>query len=142
MTLFSFGASDYVEGALIDDGKMISVFGSSRLSEIKSAAVRDACEKNSCDVLAYPIFQWRQVDNFLSTEYKVQVKGFPGMVRSVQNVPRVIAPGHLRFDGNAANFVPEANRFTVNGHGSVTLQPTNSQSAAEAMLTSNSVFGW
>ena len=122
--LFETGTQDYAE-YLAFDGKSFSplsaFLGDIRLDEVKRAAVLDACKKAGCDVLAYPIFQWFANENIFVTEYKVQVKGFPGFIKGIKNYPRQIVPGQLRLGPND-DPVPAQNRYRIEGADGAVLQ--------------------
>tara|TARA_B100000902_G_C27230211_1_gene874387 strand:- start:326 stop:874 length:549 start_codon:yes stop_codon:yes gene_type:complete len=56
--------------------------------KFKKAALRDACEKNNCDVLGYTMYNVNEKNYFLFKTYNVKVKGFPGKVGRLENVQR------------------------------------------------------
>jgi hypothetical protein len=56
--------------------------------KFKKAALRDACEKNNCDVLGYTMYNVNERNYFLFKTYDVKVKGFPGKVGRLENVQR------------------------------------------------------
>jgi hypothetical protein len=102
--IFVFGASDYSDGLAVTtsthDGDSISGIFSSVVGAVgglipdvgvgnfKSAAVRDACDENKCDVLGYPMFYVDEVNFFLWKNIDVHVVGFPGHINGLKNVPR------------------------------------------------------
>lgn len=54
---------------------------------IRSAAVREACDLAECDLLGYPMYYIDETNYFLWREVTITVKGFPGYVNSLTNVP-------------------------------------------------------
>ncbi len=113
--LFTFGATDYAEAMTYDGGafRLVSeLLGSSRLDELKRAAIRDACADSSCQVLAYPTFRWKEKSNPFSTEYQVEVTGYPGFIKEIQNIRREVRPGLLQL-GPDDDPVPPANRYRI-----------------------------
>lgn len=66
----------------------IMALTSSTSDKFKKAALRDACDKNSCDVLGYSIYNVNERDFLLFKTYNVKVKGFPGKVGRLENVNR------------------------------------------------------
>lgn len=106
--VYAIGATDYSDGLAVTapassgdsiagmfSGMFSSVTGAvgsllpqSPLGRIKSAAVRAACDEAGCDVLGYPMFYVDETNYFLWKEIRVVVKGFPGEIKSIKNVPR------------------------------------------------------
>ena len=62
--------------------------------KFKAAALRDACDKNNCDVLGYAMYDVDSTNFFLFKTYDVSVKGFPGNVESLENVNRSYSPSN------------------------------------------------
>ena len=62
--------------------------------KFKAAALRDACEKNNCDVIGYALYNIDSTNFFLFKTYDVSVKGFPGNVESLENVNRSYSPSN------------------------------------------------
>ena len=101
--LITIGASQTSDGVTVQSRgestlgnaavyRAVSVMGSlipsSASQKFKKAALRNACEVNSCDVVGYPMYNVNETNFFLWKTYDVNVKGFPGQVRSLQTVPR------------------------------------------------------
>jgi len=61
--------------------------------KFKAAALRDACDKNNCDVLGYTMYNVNEKNYFLFKTYDVKVQGFPGRVEGLENVVRTYSPG-------------------------------------------------
>ena len=66
--------------------------GSSTTKKFKEAALRSACDQNNCDVVGYPMWTVDTKNYILWKTYKVNVKGFPGKVQSLEVVPRIYDP--------------------------------------------------
>ncbi|MBC8371056.1 MAG: hypothetical protein H8E25_13740 [Planctomycetes bacterium] len=98
LKIFTMGPEHYSEGLAAQssgDGFFAATFGaigammpSSGMDKMKSAAVRDACDKAQCDLIGYPMFYIDEKDYFLWTEVAVKVVGFPGMIESMSNIVR------------------------------------------------------
>ncbi len=119
---FDTGDDDYAD-YLIYDGQRLGildlVLGTSRLEELKRAAVHNACQGAKCDVLAYPMFHWKESSTWFGSQYTVIVTGFPGYVQGIKTVPRTIVPGVLHL-GPDESIVPPENRYRVeSSEGSV-----------------------
>lgn len=71
--------------------------------DFKAAALRDACEKNNCDVLGYTMYNVNEKNFFVFKTYDVQVKGFPGRVDSLENVNRSYSTSDSYWRTNARN---------------------------------------
>ena len=71
----------------------LKVVGSSS-EKFKKAALRDACEKNQCDVLGYTMYEVDEKNFFLFKTYDVKVRGFPGRVGKLENVQRKYSVGN------------------------------------------------
>ena len=108
--LFSFGDTDYADETRVlapdnlDSGHKVGLsdlFGS-RVKELKSAAVRDACDTAKCDVLAYPMYTITYNEGFFSDSYTVEVRGFPGHVKTVYTVPRDEPAARVKAAADAA----------------------------------------
>ena len=100
--LWRYGAGDYHEGLVYTPGGVAGPAGkvfplSGRLAEVKSAAVRDACDRANCDILAYPMFEVKRYDGWISHYYTVTVTGFPGTLNSVTNYQRQVKNGVVDF---------------------------------------------
>ena len=95
LKIFHWGPANFSAGLTVqtnDSGFMSSALGAlgsmlpkSGLGKVKSAAVRDACDKAKCDVLGYPMFYIDERDYFLWTETSVSVTGFPGKILAITN---------------------------------------------------------
>ncbi len=91
-----YGASDYVDSTSFSSQYGFQLAGD-RLSQIKSAAMRNAVDKADCDIIAYPVFRWNRKENLVSTSYSVSVTGFPGHIESVTNIERTLVPAQYQF---------------------------------------------
>jgi len=117
------------DGMVVDATESEDYPDSSRLSEIKSAAVRAACDYAKCEILAYPMFKVNTHNGFFATTYEVEVVGFPAHVAGMQNVRRDVRNGEINFraenhgekrlDGRPDTLVPENNRHLYLGEGGV-----------------------
>jgi hypothetical protein len=58
------------------------------VGQIKSAAVRSACDEAQCDVLGYPMYYIEEMNFFLWKHIEVTVVGFPGEIKGIKNIPR------------------------------------------------------
>lgn len=115
--LFDYGDSDYAETIVYSGSRftfLTDLLGNSRLDELKQAAVRDACAASGCDVLAYPMFRWKKFRHLFYVEYLVEVTGYPGHIRGIENVPRTIIPGTLRL-GPDDRPIPSENIYRFEG---------------------------
>jgi len=54
---------------------------------VRSAAVRDACDKAECDLLGAPMFFIDEMDYVVFKTQTIRVTGFPGMIKSMTNQP-------------------------------------------------------
>ena len=79
-------AAVYGAGSVM--GSLMAFAPESTSQKFKKAALRNACDVNSCDVVGYPMYNVNETNFFLWKTYDVNVKGFPGQVRSLQTVPR------------------------------------------------------
>jgi len=70
------------------NGSVLDNMFNSTSGKFKKAALRDACEKNNCDVLGYTMYDVDEKNFFLWKTYNVEVKGFPGKVGKLENVQR------------------------------------------------------
>ena len=103
LRVFHWGPGNFSDGLAVqsaDAGFMSSASGAigsllpdSGLGKVKSAAVRDACDKAKCDVLGYPMFYIDEVDYLLWAETTVSVVGFPGKILAITNEKHVSAQG-------------------------------------------------
>ncbi len=66
----------------------LALIPKSSKEKFKAAALRNACEKNNCDVLGYTMYNVNEKNFWLFKTYDVQVSGFPGRVESLENVNR------------------------------------------------------
>ena len=73
-------------------GSAMSMLPKTSEQKFKAAALRDACEKNKCDVVGYAMYNVDSTNYFLFKTYDVEVKGFPGKVESLENVKRSYSP--------------------------------------------------
>ncbi len=73
-------------------GPALALIPKSSKQKFKAAALRDACEKNNCDVLGYTMYNVNEKNYWLFKTYDVQVSGFPGRVESLENVNRMFRP--------------------------------------------------
>jgi len=73
-------------------GPALALIPKSSKEKFKSAALRDACENNNCDVLGYTMYNVNEKNYWLFKTYDVQVSGFPGRVESLENVNRIYRP--------------------------------------------------
>jgi hypothetical protein len=73
-------------------GSAMSFLPKTSEQKFKAAALRDACEKNKCDVVGYAMYNVDSTNYFLFKTYDVEVKGFPGRVESLENVKRSYTP--------------------------------------------------
>ena len=95
---FTIGASETAEGVDVSSrsdnilGNALSLLPKSSSQKFKAAALRDACEKNNCDVLGYTMYNVNEKNFFLFKYYDVKVKGFPGRVDSLENINRLYSP--------------------------------------------------
>ncbi|MBL7008935.1 MAG: hypothetical protein ISR76_08050 [Planctomycetes bacterium] len=122
--LFIIGDTDYADAIGFDGDSfnlLSSILGSSRLDELKRAAIRDACAASSCEVLAYPTFRWNESSNPFVTQYTVEVKGYPGFIKEIKNIRREVKPGMLQLGPND-DPVPPGNRYRVEAGDGATLQ--------------------
>jgi hypothetical protein len=95
LKIFHWGPGNFSDGLAVqstDEGFLSSAVGAlgsmlpdSGLGKVKSAAVRDACDKANCDVLGYPMFYIDELDYFLWTELEIRVVGFPGKILAITN---------------------------------------------------------
>jgi hypothetical protein len=95
LKIFHLGPGNFSEGLAVQSadagflsstlGSLGSMLPSSGLGKVKSAAVRDACDKANCDVLGYPMFYIDELDYFLWTELEIRVVGFPGKILAITN---------------------------------------------------------
>ena len=114
LKFLTLGVDDYAEGMTLESsgdsggiGAMVGdVFGmigsvmSGGLDKIKSEAVRDACDKANCDILAYPVYAITESGfSPIYATYTVEVQGFPGTIVGAENVPREVKPGVTPFPG-------------------------------------------
>ena len=118
LTILSFitlGVSDYAEGMQLqtsgDSGSIGNMVGNAfgaissflpagGLAKVKSEAVRDACDKANCDILAYPVYYIKESGfSPIYANYTVEVKGFPGMIQGASNVVRKVEQGITLFPG-------------------------------------------
>ncbi len=152
--LFGFietGSTDYAEYITYDGDSFVSlssILGSSKLDQVKRAAVRDACSKAGCDVLAYPMFEWSKDSALFVSEYSVEVRGYPGFIREIKNYPREIVPGKVQL-GPDGDPVPEQNRYRIEGADGAVLHlgaadgvGGASSGARAAGSRSPGTFGW
>jgi len=58
------------------------------VEDFKAAALRNACDSNNCDVIGYPMYKVDKKNFIFWRTYRVQLKGFPGKVQSLETVPR------------------------------------------------------
>ena len=79
----SAGATSFASMALAP----LAAIGSTS-DQFKKAALRDACDKNKCDVLGYTMYDVTEKNYFLFKTYDVKVEGFPGRVGKLENVQR------------------------------------------------------
>jgi hypothetical protein len=103
LKIFHWGPGNFSDGLAVqstDEGFLSSAVGAlgsmlpdSGLGKVKSAAVRDACDKAKCDVLGYPMFYIDEMDYLLWTETSVSVVGFPGKIHAITNKKHVNAQG-------------------------------------------------
>jgi len=129
------GVDNYTAKVLGRDGMVLNANESedysdlSRLSEIKSAAVRAACDYAKCEILAYPMYKVNTHNGFFTTTYEVEVVGFPAHVAGMQNIRHDVRNGEVNFraenhgekrlDGRPDTLVPENNRHLYLGEGGV-----------------------
>ena len=98
------GAVTSTLGAVIEPASsVINTFLKGGRSSFKAAALRDACEKNNCDVLGYTMYNVNEKNFFVFKTYDVQVKGFPGRVDSLENVNRSYSTSDSYWRTNARN---------------------------------------
>jgi hypothetical protein len=91
-------------GAVIEPASsMLQTFLKGGRSSFKAAALRDACEKNNCDVLGYTMYNVNEKNFFLFKTYDVKVKGFPGRIQGLENVNRTYSPTDSYWRTNAKN---------------------------------------
>jgi hypothetical protein len=102
--VFLMGASDSSSGLAVtaassDGGSVGGMFSgvvgaiggvlpSVGIAQIKSAAIRNACDTSKCDVLGYPMYYIEEMNFFLWKKISVRVVGFPGEIKGIKNVPR------------------------------------------------------
>tara|TARA_Y100001934_G_C12284105_1_gene741449 strand:- start:267 stop:1034 length:768 start_codon:yes stop_codon:yes gene_type:complete len=90
------GIAGAVSGAIGSVGAVIApvakLIPESPRERFKKAALRNACDLNSCDVVGYPMYNVDEKNYFLWKNYKVSVKGFPGNIKGVENVGRQYSP--------------------------------------------------
>ncbi len=154
LLVFKTGAMDYSDCIVYDGGAFTSVsniLGSGRLAEIKRAAIRDACARADCDVLAYPMFEWTEQQVLFGSTYVVTVKGYPGHLREIRGVEREVVPGRIRLGPSDTDdqAVPEQNRYRVEtqGGGAVNLNlqgavPSGQSGGSSKAGMSTGRFGW
>lgn len=143
------GTTDYAEYITYDGNSfssLSSILGSSRLDQIKRAAVKDACSKAGCDVLAYPMFEWSSNSALFVKEYTVEVRGYPGFIREIKNYPRKVVPGTLQL-GPDGDPVPEQNRYRIEGADGAVLHlgAADGGGGSKAQATGSrppGTFGW
>jgi hypothetical protein len=122
------GVGDHTSLVMTKDGEVLKSDDQkhysdvSRLDEIKSAAVRAACDAAHCDILAYPLYNVNEHNWLFGTTYEVEVIGFPAKLEGMQNVRRNIRGGTIDFGnygkGQGAvptneEVVPEGNRYLI-----------------------------
>ncbi len=149
--VFDTGSTDYAEYITYDGDSFLplsSMLGSSKLDQVKRAAVMDACSKVGCDVLAYPMFEWREQSALFLSEYSVKVRGYPGFIREIKNYRRDIVPGKVQL-GPDGDPVPEQNRYRVEGADGAVLQLWSAAGvggpgagARASGSRSTGMFGW
>ena len=115
LSFLTLGVSDYAEGMTLEAsgdsggiGNMVgNAFGAissflpaGGLDKVKSEALRDACDKANCDILAYPVY-YIEESGFspIYANYTVEVQGFPGMIKGASNVARTVEKGVTPFPG-------------------------------------------
>lgn len=106
--IFTIGASETAQGVDVSsrgDGALSSALAllpQSSSQKFKNAALRDACEKNNCDVLGYTMYNVNEKNFFLFKTYDVQVSGFPGRIEGLENVKRTysVADSYWRSSGS------------------------------------------
>jgi hypothetical protein len=117
LSLFTMGVTNYATGMALEvsggsdgsdgiAGMVGNAFGAvgsllptAGLAKVKSEALRDACDKAGCDILAYPVYHIEE-SGFppIYATYKVEVQGFPGVIKGAKNVPRVVERGVTPFN--------------------------------------------
>ena len=153
LRLFKTGDKKYAEYMAYSGTfqSLASIVGDGRLGEIKRAAVRAACKEAGCDVIAYPVFEWDEEDFLIMNNYKVTVRGYAGYINDIRNVPRNIVPGTIYLGPPDGNFVPEGNRFRVNGASELNLYIGESSGGSGSLLGGDAsgsssagtdLFGW
>jgi hypothetical protein len=115
LSLFTMGVTNYATGLALevsgDSGGIAGMVGNAfgaigsflpttGLAKVKSEALRDACDKASCDILAYPVYYIKEsgYPPFYA-KYEVEVHGFPGVINGAENVPRKVEAGVTPFNG-------------------------------------------
>jgi hypothetical protein len=86
----SGGASVFSPAAAL--APALALLPKSSEQKFKAAALRDACEKNNCDVLGYAMYNVNEKNFFLFKTYDVKFKGFPGRVEGLENITRTYTP--------------------------------------------------
>jgi len=90
----TLGGSTHSTSAFSAFSPALAMLPESTEEKFKAAALRDACDKNNCDVLGYAMYDVDSTNFFLFKTYDVSVKGFPGNVESLENVNRSYSPSN------------------------------------------------
>lgn len=108
--IFNLGPSHYSDGLVSTTGKkdtgllgglgsafaaITSILPTDMSGKIKSAAVRDACDKAKCDLLGYPMYYVDEHNFFLWSHKTITVRGYPGKLGAMSNQKRPTEKGKV-----------------------------------------------